>query len=456
MDFNVQGKKITIMGLGLLGRGIGDAKFLISQGAQVTITDLKTEEQLSSSVFEINEFYKEIRNKKLEIGKGSDFEIYEPKFVLGKHREEDFTNADFILMAAGVPLNSPFIDLAKKNNIPVKMDDSWFAEYCQAMMIGITGTRGKSTTTTLIYEILKAAYNNIYLAGNLRGLATLPLIDQVMADDKVVLELSSWQLQGWRDAGISPHVAVITNILPDHLDYYGSMEAYVADKKAIYQNQKKSDFLILNKDNDYSAEFGAEAKSKIIWFSKDDVPADWQIKLLGEHNLSNIAAAIKVGEILGVPIEIIKQVVENFGGVEGRLQFIREYNGAKIYNDNNATTPEAVMAALNSFDQPVVLLAGGAKKKVSYADLAQLMKSKVKNLILFKGAGSDDLLAELKKINFTAPIKIVESMGEAISYAQTLLNQGDIFLFSPGAASFGVFVNEYDRNDQFLGAINKL
>jgi UDP-N-acetylmuramoylalanine--D-glutamate ligase len=445
---NLKNKKITVMGIGLLGRGIGDVKFLLANGAEVTATDLKTKKQLKSSILELNKFFKNLKSKN----------IYPIKYVLGGHRKEDFRNADYILKAAGVPLDCPYVREARKNNIPIKMDDSWLAEYAPCPIIGITGTRGKTTVSTLIYEILRASAKGkekIYLGGNIRGMATLPLIKKLKAKDKLVLELSSWQLQGWQDAGISPQIAVITNIYPDHLNYYGTMKRYVADKKAIYENQMKDDFLILNKDNPYSREFAREARSKVIWFSKKDVPKNWRVKILGEHNLANIAAAIKVAEVLGVSRNKVRKVVEGFNSVEGRLEFVRNYKGAKIYNDNNATTPEAVIAALNSFREPIVLLAGGSKKQVSYRELAKLIKKKVKALILFQGAGSEDMIKELKKVKYQKSLIIVKSMKEAVGEVKKVLERGEVFLFSPAAASFGLFTNEYDRNDQFVREIKK-
>lgn len=434
--FNVKNKKITVMGLGLLGRGIGDVKFLAQKGADLIVTDLKNRSQLKEAL-------KQIKDLKV-------------KLVLGKHRKEDFKNRDYILKAAGVPLDSPYIKIARENNIPIKMDDAWFAEYCPCPIIGVTGTRGKTTTTNLIYEILQKTGKRVHLGGNIRGKATLPLIDKVKLNDLVVLELSSWQLQGWAEAKISPHVAVMTNIYPDHLNYYGSMFKYINDKKAIYKNQTKDDYLILNKDNKYSASFTKEAKSKIIWFSYKDVPKNWQLKIAGQHNLSNLAAAIKVADIFKIKKDKIKQAAESFKGVEGRLQLIRQYQGIKYYNDTTGTTPDAVMAALNSFDQPVVLLAGGADKNLDYKKLAPVIKQKVKALILFSGKASDKLVQELKKIGYKKTLIFVDSMPGAFKQAQLLLKKGDIFLLSPGAASFGIFTNEFDRGEQFNQQVKKI
>jgi len=223
-----KGKRITMLGLGLLGRGLNDAKFFAECGAELTITDLKTKEQLEPTLKKLAK-YKNI------------------KYVLGEHRLEDFRNRDFVLKAAGVPLDSIYIKEAKKNNIKVEMDESLFVKCApNVKVIGVTGTRGKTTTTYLIYEILKLAFpKKVHLGGNIKGLATLPFLKKVKNGDIVVMELSSWQLQGWGEAKICPNISVFTNLMDDHLNYYkGSVEKYFNDKAKIYTNQNKLDYLI--------------------------------------------------------------------------------------------------------------------------------------------------------------------------------------------------------------------
>ncbi|MFC1598786.1 UDP-N-acetylmuramoyl-L-alanine--D-glutamate ligase [Patescibacteria group bacterium] len=437
---DVKNKKITVMGLGLLGRGIGDVKFLAKKGADLTVTDLKTKKLLTEAL-------KQIKGLKL-------------KLVLGKHRKQDFANKDYILKAAGVPLNSAYIKFAQKNKIPIKMDDSWFAELSSSKIVGITGTRGKTTTSHLINKLLKQSKYKVFLAGNIMGQATLPLIDKVKKDDLVVLELSSWQLQGWAEAKLSPHIAVITNIYRDHLNYYGSMGRYVADKQAIYKYQTNSDYLILNKNNSYSKKFAKEAKSKIIWYSNKDVPKTWQLKISGEHNMDNIAAAIKVAQILKIPKTKIRKAVESFKGVEGRQYLVRDYKNIKYINDTTGTTPEAAIAAINTYYSDsqggIVLLAGGSDKKLEYKNFAKVIKQKVKAVILFEGAATHKLSQELKKINYNKTIVFVDSMPEAFKQAKYILTKGDIFILSPAAASFGLFINEFDRGDQFNKQVKKI
>lgn len=478
---NFQGKIITVMGLGLLGRGVGVVKFLVGRGARVTVTDLKTAQSLKPSVNEIKKLLKNIKG------------AHPVKFILGKHRLEDFRSADMVFKAAGVPLDSAYIVEARKNGVPVFMDDALFAREAGCKIIGVTGTRGKTTTSNLIYEIAKATgkkvyphtnkeiganfladeagANNrtedesrktgigvgVYLAGNIKGTATLPLLDKVKKSDLVVLELSSWQLQGWRDLKISPHIAIVTNIYPDHMNYYkNSMAAYVRDKEAIFANQKKNDFLVLNRNCPWCKKMSEKARGKVVWFSASDVPHGWNLKILGEHNLENIAAAIAVGKLLGLSISKIKKVVENFHGVPGRLEFVENIRGVKYYNDTTATMPEATIAALKAFEgEKVVLIAGGADKNLDFKKLAPVIKKYAKAVVLLNGTATPKLQKQLLITNYQLPVTIARSMREAVATARKLAARGDIILLSPAAASFGMFKNEFDRGDQFLKEVKK-
>ena len=385
------------------------------------------------------------------------------KFKLGGHDLADFKDKDFVLKAAGVPLDSPYIAEAKRNSIPIEMDASLFCKLAPegVITIGITGTRGKSTVAHLCSDILKNVRMS-YLAGNVRDTATLPLLKEVKAGDCVVLELDSWQLQGFGDTKISPHIAVFTNLLEDHKNYYkGAPEQYFEDKANIFRFQNENDFLIVGENvaEKIKAEnpclAGRQAKGKIIVAEKQNVPKDWQIKLLGQHNMENIACAIEAARSLGISEEDIKKGVESFGGVEGRLQFVREINGVKIYNDNNATTPEATVAALKALNPKseipnIILICGGADKGLELEELIQEI-NKCKAVILLPGSGSDRLQINATKVN---------NLKEAVEKALAVAASGDTILFSPAFASFGPppggFKNEYDRNDQFLEIIKNL
>ena len=440
-----EGKKITMMGLGILGRGVNVAKFLAECGAELTITDLKTEEQLESSL-KILTPYKNI------------------KYVLGRHDLADFRDKDMVIKAAGVPLDSPYIAEARKNNIPIEMDASLFAKLTALStsnvdIIGITGTRGKSTVTHLIYSIIKNSGRRVYLGGNVKGLATLPLLKKVKSNDIVVMELDSWQLQGFADAKISPNIAVFTTFLPDHQNYYkNDMDRYFSDKANIYRWQKDEDCLIAGVKTAKLIKEKEEniIKSRMIIADRKNIPKDWKIKLLGEHNLANIALAAETARKLGIKESVIKKSVEKFKGLPGRLEFIKEVKGIKFYNDTTATTPEAVVAALDSLKESkgkIILIGGGADKNLEYDEYAKIVKKSVKALALFRGLASNKIISALGKVKF--PMEVFDNMKIAMKFAVANAKKGDIVLLSPGAASFGVFKNEFDRGEQFNKAVKR-
>ncbi len=444
-----------MLGLGLLGRGLNDAKFLAECGADLIITDLKKAEDLAPTLKKLSK-YKDI------------------KYILGEHRLEDFRDRDFILKSADVPLNSLYINEARKNNIPVEMDESLFTKLSpEVRVIGVTGTRGKTTTTFLIYEILKKLENKlgckVYLGGNIKGLATLPLIKKIKPNDIVVMELSSWQLQGFGDSKISPHISVFTNFLSDHLNYYikvskdedEAVQKYFDDKAKIFANQKPDDFLILNNfiKKEIKKRYKGEIKSKII-LTDDSQIKNWKFKIKGEHNIQNILQAIEVTKILGIDLKIIKKIVENFNGVEGRQEFIKNYKGIKIYNDTTATTPDATVVALKSLGQGltltgkkkqknIVLIMGGADKNLDMSSLVKEAPKWCKKVILLAGTGTEKLGGKVDGV-------LVKSLKDGLLEALKHTKKGDILLLSPAFASFGMFKNEFDRGEQFNNLVRKL
>ena len=423
------------MGLGLLGRGIGVSRFLAENGAILTVTDLKSESELAPALLELKDFPN-------------------IKYVLGGHKLEDFKEADLILRAPNVPLGSPFLQEAQKNNIPVKMDASLFCELLPSGVatVGITGTRGKSTVTALIYEILKTAGREVFLGGNIRGVATLPLLKEITSKAVVVLELDSWQLQGFGDDKISPNIAVFTTFFNDHMNYYqGDMERYLKDKAGIFLYQKAEDTLILGEQVEdlIKEKFAGHIKSNMI-VANSDLPADFSLKMVGGHNRYNAALALSVARVLDISDDISKKVITSFSGVPGRLEILGEKNGVLFVNDNNATSPEAVIAGVEAFPDykgKIVLIGGGADKELDFTEYGQKVPAFIKSFILFPGSGTE-------KIKQVLPVgsKVVEvnSMTEAVKEALTEAISGDMIMLSPGAASFGTFNNEYERNDQFV------
>ncbi|OHA84132.1 MAG: UDP-N-acetylmuramoylalanine--D-glutamate ligase [Candidatus Yonathbacteria bacterium RIFOXYC2_FULL_47_9] len=433
-----------MLGLGLLGRGVNVAKFLAELGAELTITDLKDTQALAPSLKQLTKF-KNIR------------------YVLGEHDLEDFKNCDMVIKAAGVPLGSPYIAEAKKNDIPVEMDASLFAKFTPATIVGVTGTRGKSTVTHLLKHILDIAYpGHVFVGGNVRGMATLPLLKKIKIGDVVILELDSWQMQGFGDAKISPHISVFTNFLPDHLNYYkGNMKKYFDDKANIFKYQNEDGALIVGDQaaKEITELFKGKIKSIVLVARKNIVPKTWKIKIPGEHNRANIACAMAVCQELDLDLQTIKKGVESFVGVPGRLELVRTVGGVKYYNDTTATTPDGNRVALTALKEKegknIVLIAGGADKELDYTDMAKLVHKTVKGLVLIEGAATEKLLDLIPK-KTSYPVFIVGSMKDALRQAQDCAQKGDTILLSPGAASFGVFKNEFDRGDQFVKFVKNL
>jgi len=464
MDFNFfKDKKITVLGLGLHGGGVGIVKFLSAHGARIIATDLKTKEQLASSL----EKLKGIKNV---------------EYVLGQHRNEDFVKTDMVIKNPSVPWDSPHVKLALQNKIPVEMDSSIFFKLCKNPIIGITGTKGKTTISALIFEILKLAGKNPVKVGS-GQISVLDKLDILKKDSVVVFELSSWRLSALKKEKASPHIAVIANFLRDHQNYYKTMEEYLTDKRNIFLFQKPKDWLIINDDDEKLKELYPEVKSQILKFSmfphKDGssvfveneavyindgidikkVIDIKEIKIPGKHNIRNVMAAIGATFAFGVKIEDIKKAIMNFSGVAHRLELVRDFKGVKYYNDTTATIPDAAIMSLGCFGNPVVLIAGGKDKKLEFSSFGKEIVGKAKKVILFKGSATDKILPEIKKNdskNKFGEIPIVDSMEKAVELASQISQEGDIVLLSPGAASFGLFLNEFDRGDKFREAVKNL
>jgi UDP-N-acetylmuramoylalanine--D-glutamate ligase len=433
-----RGKKITVMGLGLLGRGLGDTKFLVRCGAQVTVTDLKTQKQLETSV---------------EALRGLPI-----RFKLGGHDAEDFVGADMILRNADVPRSSHYLRIAQENGIPVEMDESLFCKIFGGGVIGITGTRGKTTTTTLVHRILSLGNNKCLIGGNIKGIATLPLLDELEDTDTVVLELSSWQLQGFHDSRISPTASIFTNIYPDHLNRYNGMDDYISDKKAIFLYQGPEDFCVFNGDQEESRQIAVEAPSRSYFFRVSDIPKSWLIKLEGRHNRQNIAAAICLTRALGVDEEIIRNCVESFEGVEHRLQRLGEFRGVEFINDATSTTPVAGIAALESLEgRRIFLIAGGADKNLDLTEFAEAAALKCHRIALLQGDATCALEKGIESAGGSeALVGTFNDLESAVEQLASEAKLGDVILLSPGCASFGLFKNEFDRGETFIRIVREI
>ncbi len=435
------GRRVLVMGLGLLGRQINVVKFLVRQGAEVTVTDLKNKNELRPALEE------------LEGLEGVNY-------VLGKHRLKDFRSADMVIRGANIPLGSPYLAEARSKGVPVKMDSSLFLELAPegVISVGVTGTRGKSTVTHMIAGGLEEAGRKVFLGGNIRGVATLPLLERVSSGDYVVLELDSWQLQGFGESRISPRVAVFTTFMRDHMNYYGNdTEQYLEDKANIFQFQTPEDHLILGRQ---CAERVREKypfiASQIIVIGRGELPSSWRLKIPGNHNKYNAALAMAALDICGVKRKMIKKSLENFAGVPGRLEYLGKVQQVRFYNDNNATTPDAVLAALSALEKykgKIILIGGGADKELDFTEYGREVPQYLKKLILLEGEASVKMEKVLPQ---EMRLETVDSVKEAMERAWQSAEPGDVVLFSPGASSFNMFRNEYERNDRFLELFHQL
>lgn len=462
---DLKNKRITVMGLGLNQGGLGVARFLAKAGAKILITDLKTEEELGPSL------------KKL---KGFDI-----KYILGRHREEDFINTDMVIQNPAVPHNSKYLEIAQNQGIPIETDLGFFFQFCPSKnIIAIAGTKGKSTVSQLIYHIFKEAQKDTILAGNI-GISVLDILEKINPQTWVILEISTWQMEGIKDRKFKPHTAVLTNIQPDHLDRYPNFEEYAKAEKLIFKYQQSNNYLVVNFDNKESHRTKREINSKVYWFSaKEKIELGCYLEndelifqsdeykmtfakisdlpLPGPHNIENILAASTVGFIHNIPGEIILKALKKFPGIPYRLEFMGEFKGIKFYNDTCATTPEAVLAALESFPkQSIILILGGKDKKLNYESFGIVIgKNKnIKKIILLQHPAYDASLKILSAINkHLASEKIIQTsnLKVGIEIALQHAKANDLILLSPAAASFGMFKNEFDRGDQFNKIVKNL
>lgn len=443
-------KKVLIFGLGLNQGGTGAAKFFASQEAQVRVTDLKKAQVLKPSM-----------------GQLKDFPI---QYTLGQHKKDDIDWADLIIKNSAVKPGNSFIEYARKLGKRVEQDMGIFLDFVKPeQIIGVTGTKGKSTTSSLIYEVLKVADRNVVFAGNI-GKSVLDTIDFVKVDTLVVLEISSFQLESFKTHKVSPKWAVITNITPDHLNYYTKMDEYLDAKKIIGKYQNDSDYLFLRKNDPITTnpDFLKGLKGQIIYFSKSDLPKKFHPNLLGEHNLENIAAAYKVMEIFNIDINLLLKTLANFKGIPFRMELIKEWNGFKIYNDTAATTPQATIQAIRALgnpeenkDQNIILICGGMNKNMDYKELSEVIDWYAKAVYFIEGDIVDDIICDMNEKGsiegrFDSFEKLLLKLKKDIKERSFYFKRGDIILFSPAATSFNLFQNEWDRGRKFNKAVQKV
>ena len=435
----VKGKTVGILGLGVSNFPL--AKLLINEDCKLVIRDKK-----------------ELSGDALEFTKKNNV-----KTVIGEEYLDNI-DEDVVFRSPGIMYTSDAIQKAIKSGVLVTSEMELFFELCPSAIIGITGSDGKTTTTTLISEILKAEGKKVFIGGNI-GEPLLPRLNQMTKDDYAVVELSSFQLMSMTK---SPDIAVITNIAPNHLDKHKDMAEYVEAKKNIFTHGCKK--VILNAENDITKSFitensvtfslknpqknGAYLKDGDIFYNDEFVMKASDIILPGIHNVDNYLAAIcAVYGLCG--FETIKKVAQTFGGVEHRIEFVCEKNGVKYYNDSIASSPTRAIAGLNSFNQRVIMIAGGSDKGIAFDNLAKVITDKVKLLIVM-GFTKDKIKNAVLKVDGNFPIYTASDLADAVNAAAKNAVSGDIVTLCPACASFDYFKNFADRGNQFKELVKKL
>ncbi len=452
-------KRVLIIGAGR--QGLALARYLSLQGADVLITDHRTADELEQ-----------------ELTRLSDIKI---TFALGSHPIELLDDCDLVCPSGGVPLTLPLVVEAKARGIPLSNDSQIFLEAVPCPVIGVTGSSGKTTTTTLLGRIVKAGLGSerAWVGGNI-GNPLISDVDKMKSDHLAVMELSSFQLEIMTKA---PQVAGVLNLTPNHLDRHLTMDAYIKAKNRILQYQKTGDLAVLNRDDPGAWGLRDLVKGELISFGRhkperhqpgifvqDEAIAYWNgsstermlprnlISLRGEHNLDNVLAACALAVAADLPVEAIVAGIEGFTGVEHRLEFVREWGGATWFNDSIATAPERAIAAIKSFTLPLVLLAGGRDKDLPWSDFSSWVHKRVDHLILF-GESKETILSAIGPVRpgyrpFT--IDSCNKLSDALRVATEIVEPGDVVLLSPGGTSFDEFQDFSERGEFFKEWVNNL
>lgn len=459
---DIKDKKVTIHGLGLNGGGEACVRFFARYGAFVTVTDMKTEEQLAPTLASLRG--------------DSSLDLSRTRFVLGKHELADFENADVVIKNPGIKYEgNKYLAAAKA----IETDLSLFLSFTKAPVIAVTGSKGKSSTVSAIHYGLCQAGFEAYLGGNIT-VSPLTFLEKTNEKTPVVLELSSWQLADLKGRGVlKPHITVLTKIVPDHQNWYHEMEAYVNDKKLIYANQGPEDYTLCMKDDPWGESFAAETKANVVWYGDTaDVPVRiTEAVVPGEHMKQNLTNAAIVMTLMGVPADKARGILAVYPGIAHRLEYFHSWQvpaqtatgrtkplEVRFYNDSAATVPDAVAAAIRSFKDAPVLLAGGTDKGLEFTPFADAA-GEACAIYLLEGTGTDKLLPELEKrgISWNGPYASLDEMLAAFKADVLADEDADAddahplnVVFSPGATSFGMFDNEFDRGNKFKAKVSEL
>ena len=457
-EFNryLQGRRVAIIGLGVSNIPLLD--YMYQNNANVTVFDNKS----------IDKIPKEVMDKITE---------YNMEFSFGENYLSKLKNFDLIFRAPSCLPTIKELALEEEQGAIVTSEIEMLMKMCPCKIIGITGSDGKTTTTTLIHRILLKAGYNTYLGGNI-GIPLFTKLKDIRPEDIVVLELSSFQLMGM---DISPDISVITNITPNHLNIHSSYEEYIDAKKNIFKYQNEDGILILNYDNEITRSCKNEANGKVRYFSSVEKLDDGfivdngvikecedkirrhiitvnDLVLRGEHNFQNVCTALAATKDL-VNVEDAINAIKDFPGVEHRCEFVRELNGVKWYNDSSSSSPTRTVAGLNSFSENIILIAGGYDKNLDYKPIAKPVLDKVKAVILIGQTSEkifDVIKEESERQNKKIDIYMCDELKQTVSIANKIANNGDIVLFSPASASFDMFKNFADRGNQFKKLVEEI
>jgi UDP-N-acetylmuramoylalanine--D-glutamate ligase len=458
------GKRVIVLGLARQGTAL--VRYLARKGAAVVVSDLRDGEQLQDAL----EALKDVP----------------ARYVLGEHPPTMLDGADLVCLSGGIPVDAPIVLEAQRRGIPLSNDAQLFLERCPAPVVGITGSSGKTTTTALVGRMLQRGRFMTWVGGNI-GRPLVDQLEEMKHNDRVVMELSSFQLELM---AVSPDIAAVLNVTPNHLDRHKTMAVYTAAKRRILDSQSEGGLAVLNRDDPGAWDLAAVVRGRLALFSVQEEPRDGsrvesgaflrdeivtlrldgqeqqicrtaEIKLLGRHNVSNVLAACVLAGAAGVSAEVMREVATSFAGVGHRLELVRTLRGVHYYDDSIATAPERTVAALRSFEAPVVLLAGGRDKALPWEEMARVTLKQARHVVAFGEAAGlvERVIKEEWHTGAEARLEgitRVETLEQAVTAAARVARSGDVVLLAPGGTSFDAFRDFVERGERFQALVRAL
>ncbi|MCD4733420.1 UDP-N-acetylmuramoyl-L-alanine--D-glutamate ligase [bacterium] len=460
-------RRVLVMGLGLFDGGVGLTRYLVSKGAKVTITDLRRAEELIQSLNKLS---------------GLPIEYH-----LENHLEEDFRSSELIIVNPSVPPSSPFLQIAREADVPLSSEMRLFSGLFRDSVLAVTGSNGKTTTASLLGEIVRAHDHRSLVGGNM-GVCLLNQVDESVSDQPAVLELSSFQLEDLTESHWSPHIAVVTNLTPNHLDRHGTFSAYIEAKAQILRDQTSRDTAVLNAEDPQIVKLAGLTKARLLWFGVEEADGvnffqrgseliarfggaeqsffdldNYQLR--GDHNVANALAAAAAAYGYGIPLRIVAEQLARFQAIPHRLEPVGTVNGVTWYNDSISTTPESAIAALRSFEEPLWLIAGGYDKGANFHELGREIALLARGCILIgKTAGAIRQAVEMEKDELVADgfrpaLQLIEEVGTldaAVERAAETAEFDDVVILSPACASYDQYANFAQRGEVFRKLVKRL